>query len=102
LAQFALAGFGALIAGRLADAAGWPFPLALIAAVVATVPLGALFALPAVRARGINLAIVTLGLGTALEFLVFNNAGQVPKFARASRRKARQKIQSQLRRTSQQ
>ena len=70
LAQFALAGFGALIAGRLVDAAGWPFPAALLAAVVATVPLGALFALPAVRARGINLAIVTLGLGTALEFLV--------------------------------
>jgi ABC-type branched-subunit amino acid transport system ATPase component/branched-subunit amino acid ABC-type transport system permease component len=80
LAQFALAGFGALIAGRLVDAAGWPFPAALLAAVVATVPLGALFALPAVRARGINLAIVTLGLGTALEFLVFNNARLVGGF----------------------
>ena len=36
---------------------GWPFPLALLAGIVATVPLGALFALPAVRSRGINLAI---------------------------------------------
>jgi branched-subunit amino acid ABC-type transport system permease component len=51
LAQFALAGFGALVAGRLVDAGGWPFPLALLAAVLATAPLGALFALPAVRAR---------------------------------------------------
>jgi len=81
LAQFALAGFGALVAGRLVDAGGWPFPLALVAAVLATAPLGALFALPAVRARGINLAIVTLGLGTAVEFLVFNNSTLVGGFA---------------------
>ena len=74
LAQFALAGFGALVAGRLVDARGWSFPLALLAGVVATVPLGALFALPAVRARGINLAIVTLGLGSAIELMVFNNS----------------------------
>ena len=80
LAQFALAGFGALIAGRLVDSAGWPFPLAVLAAIAATVPVGALFALPAVRARGINLAIVTLGLGTAMEFLVFNNSGLVGGF----------------------
>lgn len=81
LAQFAVAGFGALIAGRLVDAWNWPFPLALLGAIAATAPLGALFALPAVRARGINLAIVTLGLGTALEFLVFNNARLVGGFA---------------------
>ena len=74
LAQFALAGFGALVAGRLIDAARWPFPAALVAGVLATASLGALFALPAVRARGINLAIVTLGLGTALELMVFNNS----------------------------
>ncbi|MEO5901450.1 MAG: hypothetical protein ABIR68_15175, partial [Ilumatobacteraceae bacterium] len=63
LAQFALAGFGALVAGRLTDVRGWPFPLALFAGVVATVPVGAIFALPAVRSRGINLAIATLALG---------------------------------------
>ena len=74
LAQFAMAGFGALIAGRLIDAGGWPFPLALLAGVIATAALGAVFALPAVRARGINLAIVTLGLGNAIEFMVFNNS----------------------------
>jgi sulfate-transporting ATPase len=37
------------------------------------VPLGVLFALPAVRTRGINLAVVTLGLGSALELLLFDN-----------------------------
>jgi sulfate-transporting ATPase len=56
LAQFALAGFGAWIAGRLVDAHGWPFWLALLAGALGAVPVGAVFALPAVRARGINLA----------------------------------------------
>jgi sulfate-transporting ATPase len=36
--------------------------------------IGALFALPAVRVRGVNLAIVTLGLGEAVGAIVFNNA----------------------------
>jgi sulfate-transporting ATPase len=81
LGQFAIAGFGALVAGRLVDAGGWPFPLALVAAVICTVPLGAIFALPAVRARGINLAIVTLGLGTGIELMIFNNGDFVGGFA---------------------
>ena len=38
LGQFALAGFGAWVAGRLVDAAGWPFRAALLAGVVATDP----------------------------------------------------------------
>ena len=73
LAQFALAGFGALVAGRLVAAAGWPFLLALPAGIVSTALLGTLFALPAVRTRGINLAIMTFGLGTAVELLIFGN-----------------------------
>jgi sulfate-transporting ATPase len=73
LAQFALAGFGAYVAGRLVAAAGVPFWAALLAGVAAAVPLGVLFALPAVRTRGINLAVVTLGLGTAIELMLFRN-----------------------------
>ncbi len=74
LAQYALAGFGAWVAGRLAAAQDVPFWLALPIGVIATIPLGVLFALPAVRTRGINLAIVTLGLGVAIELLLFRNA----------------------------
>lgn len=73
LAQYALAGFGAWVAGRLSATTGIPFLLALAAGVAATIPLGVLFALPAVRTRGINLAIMTLGLGTAIELMLFNN-----------------------------
>jgi ABC-type branched-subunit amino acid transport system ATPase component/ABC-type branched-subunit amino acid transport system permease subunit len=73
LAQFAIGGFGAWVAGRLVDSQGTPFWLALIIGVAATVPLGVLFAIPAVRTRGINLAVVTLGLGTAMELMLFRN-----------------------------
>jgi sulfate-transporting ATPase len=73
LGQYALAGFGAWVAGRLSATHDLPFLLALVIGVVATIPLGVLFALPAVRTRGINLAVVTLGLGTAIELVLFKN-----------------------------
>jgi ABC-type branched-subunit amino acid transport system ATPase component/ABC-type branched-subunit amino acid transport system permease subunit len=74
LGQFALAGFGALIAGRLVAAAGWPFELAALAGVVGVIPVGLVFAIPALRTRGVNLAVVTLGLGAAIQQVVFNNS----------------------------
>jgi ABC-type branched-subunit amino acid transport system ATPase component/ABC-type branched-subunit amino acid transport system permease subunit len=73
LAQYSIAGFGAYVAGRLVAVFDIPFLLALIAGIAATVPLGLIFGLPAVRTRGINLAIVTLGLGTTIELMLFNN-----------------------------
>ena len=73
LAQFAIAGFGAWVAGRLCASQDMPFLLGALIGVVATVPLGVLFGLPAVRTRGINLAIVTLGLGTCIELILFGN-----------------------------
>jgi ABC-type branched-subunit amino acid transport system ATPase component/ABC-type branched-subunit amino acid transport system permease subunit len=73
LAQFAFAGFGAYVAGRLLATTGIPFLLGIAIGIAATVPLGILFGLPAVRTRGINLAIVTLGLGSAVELVLFGN-----------------------------
>jgi sulfate-transporting ATPase len=73
LAQYSIAGFGAWVAGRLVAVYDVPFLLGLVAGVVAAVPLGLAFALPAVRTRGINLAIVTLGLGTTMELMLFRN-----------------------------
>ena len=73
LAQYSIAGFGAFVAGRLVAVYDIPFLLALLAGIAATVPLGLIFGLPAVRTRGINLAIVTLGLGTTIELVLFNN-----------------------------
>lgn len=73
LAQYAMAGFGAYVSGRLVAVFEIPFLLGLVIGVVAAVPMGLIFALPAVRTRGINLAIATLGLGTAMELMLFRN-----------------------------
>jgi ABC-type branched-subunit amino acid transport system ATPase component/ABC-type branched-subunit amino acid transport system permease subunit len=73
LAQYALAGIGALITARLIAAQSWPFVPAAIAGVVGTVVVGLLFALPALRTRGVNLAIVTFGLGVATTSVIFDN-----------------------------
>jgi ABC-type branched-subunit amino acid transport system ATPase component/branched-subunit amino acid ABC-type transport system permease component len=73
LAQYAFAGVGALIAGRLVATTGVPFEAALVIGVAGTVPIGLLFAFPAVRTRGVKLAIITLGLGAAIDQIVFQN-----------------------------
>ncbi len=73
LAQYAFAGIGALIAGRLVATTSVPFEAALVIGMAGTVPIGLLFALPAVRTRGVKLAIITLGLGAAVDQMVFQN-----------------------------
>lgn len=73
LAQFAMAGAGAFVAGRLSALAEWPFELALLSGVLAAGLIGFLLGLPALRTRGINLAVVTYGLGFAVHSVFFNN-----------------------------
>ncbi len=73
LGQYAMAGFGAFVAGRLVAVFHVPFLVGLLAGVAAAIPLGVVFGLPAVRTRGINLAIVTLGMGTTMELMLFRN-----------------------------
>lgn len=73
LAQYTVAGLGAWIVARLDSTLGLPFLLALVIGVLIMAPLGALFALPAVRTRGLNLAVATMGVGAALEYMVFNH-----------------------------
>ncbi len=73
LAQFALAGFGAWVAARLIVDTGMPFEVATLLAILAGVAIGVMFALPAVRVRGVRLAIITFGLATALHRMIFAN-----------------------------
>jgi sulfate-transporting ATPase len=73
LAQLAIGGIGAWVAGRLVAAHGWPFELALVAGIVVAVPVGTLFALPALRTRGVNLAVLTFGMAFVVEQMLFNN-----------------------------
>ena len=74
LCQYALAGFGAWAAARAATDLGVGFPLALVIGVVATVGVGVLVALPAIRTRGVTLAIVTLALALVFSSLIFQNS----------------------------
>jgi len=67
LAQFAIAGLGALAAARLSDLMGLPFWVCAPAGVAAAATAGALIAIPAGRTRGPALAVVTLGLGLAVQ-----------------------------------
>jgi ABC-type branched-subunit amino acid transport system ATPase component/branched-subunit amino acid ABC-type transport system permease component len=72
LAQWALGGIGALIAGQFVRA-GLLVELAIPLGILLTVAIGAVFALPALRTRGVNLAVVTLGLGFTVSEVVFAN-----------------------------
>jgi sulfate-transporting ATPase len=81
LAQFALAGLGGYVAARLAVNAGLPFLLDLVIAALVMIPVGALFAWPAIRTRGITLAVVTLGLAQALQYILFSNPAYTGGYA---------------------
>ncbi len=73
LAQYAIGGLGALAASRLVGQEHWPAELAFLAGVAFAILVGTVFAIPALRTRGVNLAVVTLGLGFAVQQVVFSN-----------------------------
>ncbi|GGV24890.1 hypothetical protein GCM10010495_45750 [Kitasatospora herbaricolor] len=77
LGQAGYAGLGALgtallMSGRVPGVPALPALPALLLAVAATVPLGLLTGWPAIRRRGLALALVTFAVGTALSRLVFD------------------------------
>jgi ABC-type branched-subunit amino acid transport system ATPase component/branched-subunit amino acid ABC-type transport system permease component len=75
LAQYALAGMGAFASARIDEAAHLPFVVAALVGIAAGTAVGVVVGLPALRTRGVNLAIVTLGLGLCITDIVFGNAG---------------------------
>jgi len=73
LAQMIIAGIGAMVAARLSHGVGWPFPVIVLVAVVAGAGIGVIFAAPALRTRGPALAVITIGIGLAIQSIVLNN-----------------------------
>jgi ABC-type branched-subunit amino acid transport system ATPase component/branched-subunit amino acid ABC-type transport system permease component len=73
LAQLAIAGFGALIAAKLTADLNFPFVAALVVAMLAALPVGIIAGIPAFRARGMSVAIATLGLGFVIDEAVLSN-----------------------------
>jgi len=97
LANLAFAGIAAYVAIRLSsdgtptqynifvvNGPGLPDPLAALLGVVAATAVGLLVALPALRIRGIHLAVVTLAAATAATELVFANRALVGSTAGAN------------------
>ncbi|MCU1616969.1 MAG: putative transporter ATP-binding protein [Frankiales bacterium] len=77
LAQLPLAGVGAFLLSPIAQDWGVPFPLAPILAALGAMVLGVVIGLPALRIRGLTVAVVTFALAYALEALWFRNTGLV-------------------------
>jgi ABC-type branched-subunit amino acid transport system ATPase component/ABC-type branched-subunit amino acid transport system permease subunit len=73
LAQFGLAGIGALVSSRLAAVAGLGFVPAGLVGIASAVIVGFLVAIPASRVRGVNLAVITLSLGVVITDAVLAN-----------------------------
>jgi branched-chain amino acid transport system permease protein len=73
LSQQAFAGVAGFSVSKLAAGAGVPFPLTILFAALIATALGLIIGLPSLRLRGINLAIVTLAAGAAVNSLLFQN-----------------------------
>jgi ABC-type branched-subunit amino acid transport system ATPase component/branched-subunit amino acid ABC-type transport system permease component len=73
LAQLTLAGAAGFLLGPIGDDLHIPFPLAPLLAALAAAVLGVLIGLPALRIRGLPVAVVTLALAFALEAFWFRN-----------------------------
>jgi len=73
LCQATFVGVGAYASARLTGDLGVPFILALPLSGLAAVPVGLLAGVPALRLRGLYLAIATLGFGGAVQATLFSN-----------------------------
>jgi len=73
LAQMAFAGFGGFMYGILSAELSVPFLSALVLAGLATAPLALVVGLPALRTRGIHLAVLTLAAAVALDAFLFSS-----------------------------
>jgi sulfate-transporting ATPase len=73
LCQFTFAGFGAWFAGMFFTRVGMPYLAALVLAVILAFPLGFVVGLPALRTRGIQLAVATLGVAAAVQSVLWLN-----------------------------
>jgi branched-chain amino acid transport system permease protein len=76
LAQAAFAGTAGFALSKIGT--GLPFPIPLLLAALAATALGLLVAVPALRVRGVQLAVVTLAAGVAIEQFVFRNPKLTP------------------------
>ena len=75
LAQMSMAGIGGFMLGHISHGWGIGFPFSLLVAGLCAVPVGLVIGLPALRLRGVNLAVVTLGFASAMDAVIFQSHG---------------------------
>jgi branched-chain amino acid transport system permease protein len=73
LAQMTFAGIGGFAVSQLADDLGVAFVPAVVLAALIAVPFGLLLGAPALRVRGVNLAVITIAAAVAFDRVVFQN-----------------------------
>lgn len=73
LAQMSFAGISGFVLSKITTGMDLPFPLPILIAAVVAGLAGLLVGLPALRIRGVSLAIVTMGLAVAVSKSVFEN-----------------------------
>jgi len=73
LMQMALAGIGGFTLSKVADAHHIPFPFGPLIGALAAVVIGLLAGIPALRVRGVNLAVVTFAAAVTIQNLIFAN-----------------------------
>jgi len=73
LMQMALAGISGFTLSKIADAHHIPFPIGPLIGALAAVVIGLLAGIPALRVRGVNLAVVTFAAAVTIENFVFAN-----------------------------
>lgn len=74
LAQLGFAGFSAFTTAIFASDCGIGFPWSIVLGALTAVPVGVLLGLPALRVRGVQLAVITLGGALVLQDMVFNGS----------------------------
>lgn len=79
LAQAAFAGIAGFMLSKLGATTGIPFPLSVVIAAAAATCVGLVAAIPALRIRGTQLAVVTLGIAVATAAFVFDNPSFTPR-----------------------
>jgi branched-chain amino acid transport system permease protein len=73
LAQMTLAGIAGFALSKLATTYGVPFPLGPLLGGILASAVGLLAAIPALRIRGVNLAVLTLAAAVAIESAIFRS-----------------------------
>jgi ABC-type branched-subunit amino acid transport system ATPase component/branched-subunit amino acid ABC-type transport system permease component len=71
LCHVAFTAIGAAAFSHFAVGVGMPWPVALVAAGLVAVPIGALLAIPAIRLSGLYLALATFGFGILLQYMFY-------------------------------